>query len=131
MMVGKVYTCYFSGLGERSGRAISICHQQPPGYKLPVADELAPPYGMYWKHLRRRMSDRKFAQLYSMRFSMLDPAEIAARYDGMILTAWEAYEDMERTVPRMSHRHLIADWLRKNGFQCEELEPMPRRRKIL
>lgn len=126
-----IYTCYFSGLGDRSGRAVSLCYQQPPGYRLPVAEELAPPYGMYWKYIRRRMSDRKFAQLYSMRFSMLDPAEIAAKYDGMILTAWEAYEDKERTKPRMSHRHLIAEWLRGNGFQCEELAPAPRRKKIL
>lgn len=130
-MLGKVYTCYFAGLGDRSSRAISICVQQPPGYRLPVAHDLAPPLGMYWKHLRRKMSDRKFAQLYSMRFSMLDPAEIAAKYNGMILTAWEAYEDKERTKLRMSHRHLIAEWLRSRGFACEELPPIPRRKKIL
>lgn len=130
-MLGKVYTCYFSGLGDRSSKAISICVQQPPGYKLPVDHDLAPPVGMYWKHLRGKMSDRKFAQLYSMRFSMLDPAEIAEKYNGMILTAWESYEDKERTILRMSHRHLIAEWLRSNGFLCEELKPIERKRKIL
>jgi hypothetical protein len=77
------------------------------------------------------MSDAKFAQLYKMRFGVLDPAEIAAKYDGMILTAWEAYEDKARTVPRMSHRHLIAEWLRSNGFKCQELAPAPRRKKTL
>ena len=122
-----IYTCYFSGLGDRSGKAVSICFQQPPRFHLPVAEELCPSVGMYWKHLRGLMSDRRFAQLYSMRFSMLDPEEVARRYDGLILTAWEGYEDRERTIPKTSHRHLVADWLRGNGFECEELEPMTRK----
>ena len=77
------------------------------------------------------MSDKKFAQLYRMRFGVLDPGEIARKYDGMILTAWEGYEDRNKLIPRMSHRHLIAEWLRENGFQCEELVPMKRKRRVL
>lgn len=130
-MTGKVYTCYFSGLGDRSGRAVSVCRQQPPKYNLPVAQELAPPFGMYWKFLRGRMSQAQFSQIYRMRFDILDPKEIAERYDGKILTAWEGYEDKEKTVPRFSHRHLIAEWLRSHGYEVEELDPMPRKGKKL
>lgn len=124
-----IHTCYFSGLGDRSGRAVSVCIQQPPGWKLPVAELLAPPLGMLWKFMRGRMSERRFSQLYTMRFGLLDPAEIAAQYDGLILTAFEGYEDKARTRLKFSHRHLIADWLRRSGFACEELEPMTRRKK--
>lgn len=61
-----IYTCYFSGLGDRSGRAVSVTLQQPPRFRLPVAEELAPPFGMYWKFLRGRMSVARFSQIYSM-----------------------------------------------------------------
>lgn len=124
-----IYTCYFSGLGDRAGRAVSICRQQPPKWKLPVDYDLAPPYGMYWQHLRGKISDRRFAQLYRMRFGVLDPAEIAAKYEGKILTAWEGYADKEKTKLKFSHRHLIADWLRSYGYEVKELEPITRKRR--
>ena len=56
---------------------------------------------------------------------------MAKRYDGQILVAWDGYEDKEKTRLKFSHRHLIAEWLRRNGIACEELAPMPRKRKIL
>lgn len=125
-----IYTCYFSGLGPRTGDAVSVTRQQPPMFRLPVARELCPPFGMYWKFLRGRMSQKQFMQIYRMRFDILDPNEIAEKYDGKILTSWEGYEDKMKTIPKFSHRHMIADWLRQRGFEVEELPPAPRRRKI-
>ena len=127
----KVYTCYFSGLGDRSGKAVSVCVQQPPGFKIPVADELAPPAGMYWQFLHGRLSFNRLKNLYERRLGFLDPKEIANRYAGMILVSFRGYDDKKRTKLRNDLRHIIADWLRKNGFECEELEPMSRRKKIL
>lgn len=126
-----IYTCYFSGLGSRSGDAVSVTMQQPPKFRLPVARELCPPFGMYWKFLRGRMSVAQFSQIYSMRFDILNHEEIASRYDGKILTSWEGYEDRDKTIPKFSHRHLIAEWLRKHGHEVRELEPMPRKRSVL
>ena len=125
-----IYTCYFSGLGDRGDRAVSICLQQPPKFRLPVARELAPPFGMYWKFLRGRMSQRQFAQIYSLRFGVLDPKEIAEKYDGKILTAWEGYEDKEKTKLKFSHRHLVAEWLRGFGIEVCELPPESRKRRV-
>lgn len=125
-----IYTCYFSGLGDRAHRAISLTVQQPPKFHLPVAELLAPPFGMYWKFLKGKMSQRRFAQLYAMRFGILDPLEIAAMYDGQILTSWEGYEDRKKTVLKFSHRHLVAEWLRTHGVEVCELPPAPKRRKI-
>lgn len=125
----KIYTCYFSGLGDRSENAVSVCRQQPPKFRLPIADELAPPFGMYWKLLRGKISHRQFSQIYKMRFDVLDPDAIAKRYAGKILVAWEGYEDHDKTILRFSHRHLISDWLRKHGHEVEELYPMPRKKK--
>lgn len=126
-----IYTCYFSGLGDRASRAVSVTFQQPPKFKLPIAKVLAPPFGMYWKFLKGRMSEAQFRQIYRMRFSVLSASEIAAKYDGKILTSWEGYADKEKTKLKFSHRHLIAEWLRENGFECEELDPITRRRKVL
>jgi len=125
-----IYTCYFSGLGDRCGQAVSICYQQPARFNLPVAEELCPPLGMYYKFRSRKMSQRKFEQLYTIRFGVLDPAEIAAKYDGKILTSWEGYEDRKHKVLSFSHRHLIAEWLRKNGIEVMELPPAPKRVKV-
>ena len=124
-----IYTCYFSGLGDRCGRAVSLCMQQPPKFKLPVDEDLAPPFGMLWKFMRGKMSQKRFKQLYCMRFDILDPHEIADRYDNMILTAWEGYEDKAKTVLKFSHRHLVADWLRRNGIEVCELPPLPKKPK--
>ena len=80
--------------------------------------------------MRGRMSIKKFSHLYKMRFSLLDPDEIAEQYDGKILTAWEGYEDKKKTVLKFSHRHLIAEWLKANGYEVCELPPAPRKRKV-
>ena len=76
-MRGTIYTCYFAGLGGRLGNAVSITLQQPPKFNLPVARELCPPFGMYWKFMRGLMSQKQLAQIYSNRFGVLDPEEIA------------------------------------------------------
>lgn len=114
-----IYTCYFSGLGSWAGSAVSVCLQQPPRFRLPVAEELCPPAGMMWKFMKGKMSEKKFSQLYSMRFGVIDPEEIAERYDGKVLTSWEGLN--RDGTQKFSHRHLIAEWLRNNGFECEEL----------
>ena len=75
------------------------------------------------------MSKKQFMQIYRGRFDVLDPAEIAEKYDGKILTSWEGYEDKEKTIQKFSHRHMIADWLIKNGFEVKELLPAPKTRK--
>lgn len=80
--------------------------------------------------MRGRMSQKRFAQLYKMRFGLLDPHEFAARYDGCILTAWEGYADKEKTKLKFSHRHLVADWLRLHGYEVCELPPVAKRRKV-
>ena len=85
----------------------------------------------YWKFLRGRMSVAQFRQIYSMRFDILDHEEIASLYDGKILTSWEGYEDRGKTILKFSHRHLIAEWLRKHGHEVMELDPMPRKRRVL
>ena len=46
IMNGEIYTCYFAGLGGRSGHAVSLTLQQPPKFNLPVARELCPPFGI-------------------------------------------------------------------------------------
>ena len=77
------------------------------------------------------MSERRFSQIYSIRFGMLDPAEVAMKYDGKILVAWEGYEDMEKNILKFSHRHLVSEWLRRNGYEVTELDPVPVKRKVL
>lgn len=122
-----IYTCYFSGLGSRPEEAVSLCHQQPPGFHLRVVDELAPPVGMLWKFMNGRMSFRMFKSLYSRRFDVIDPQQVLEELDGKILVTWEGYSDKGKTRLKDSHRHLVADWLRRNGGSVQELPPSPRK----
>lgn len=46
--------------------------------------------------------------------SKLSPAKIAIKYRNKVLLCYERPEDF-------CHRHLIAEWLKKYGFKCEEL----------
>lgn len=116
-----IQTGYFSGLGGQVYRAVSLVHQQPPRFHLPVADELAPSLGMYFKFRVGKMSEAQFAQIYKGMLDLLDPEDIAREYDGKVLVSWEGYEDRKKTKLKFSHRHIVSEWLRKAGFECREM----------
>ena len=116
-----VETSYFPALGGQVYRAVSLVYQQPPGFHLPVAEELAPPLGMYFKFRKGKMSEAQFAQIYKGMLDLLDPEDIAKTYDGKILVSWEGYADRKKTRLKFSHRHIVAEWLNKAGFECKEV----------
>ena len=61
-------------------------------------------------------------------YAITNVDEFPAEYDGKILVSWEGYEDKAKTIPKFSHRHLVADWLRKNGYTVVQLDPITRKR---
>lgn len=44
----------------------------------------------------------------------LDPAAVAKELDGKVLCCYEKSDNF-------CHRHLVAAWLRENGFECREI----------
>ena len=122
-----IYTTYFAKLKAlpKSITPIAICAKPPIGYLGASYRQLAPHYDFYSKYkidsdanyftlcyndqiLRHMNPARVVADLY---------AQVGKSYcDGDIaLVCYEKATDF-------CHRQLVAEWLRENGFHCEEFD---------
>ena len=122
-----IYTTYFAKLRSlpKDITPIAICAKAPPGYTGLSYRALAPHYSFYNKYkndcnescftlcyndqiLRNLNSTRVVADLYYQAGKSYLDGDIA-------LVCYEKSTDF-------CHRHLVAAWLRDNGFQCEEFD---------
>lgn len=118
-----IYTCYFAKLKvlPDSIIPISICGKAPDWYKGQQYKKLAPKYGFFskWKEnhdnayyiecFQKEVLDTLSApkvvnELYSL---------VQDNTKDIALICYEKPDDF-------CHRHLIADWLKKNGIECKE-----------
>ena len=118
-----IYTSYFAKVKNLPSNilAISISLSPPKGWKGPQYKVIAPTSDILlsWK-------ENNDNELYIERFKkeVLEPLDvnnvvkilkqIAGKKD-VCLVCYEKPEDF-------CHRHLVADWLNKNGFECKEYE---------
>jgi len=120
-----IYTTYFAKLKKLPEGVIpvSICAKAPPGYQGPSYRNLAPKYDFYRKWKIDHDNDY-FTMCYKDQvLRHLNPARVVAELyyqagkascDGDIaLVCYEKSSDF-------CHRHLVADWLRDSGYECEE-----------
>lgn len=106
-----IYTSffYFKGLeGIPKERKVAISLGVPPNWSGPRYMALAPTRAMI------KMSTPQYYQLYNAILAKLDPFAVGKALDGKILLCWEKN-------PAECHRSYVAQWLRKAGFQCQEL----------
>ena len=116
-----IYTSYFAKLKSLPDNIIpiSICGKAPDWYKGLQYKKLAPKYDFFikWK-------DNHDNDYYTKCFNeqVLDKLDVEDTVSELIdphsgidiaLICYEKPEDF-------CHRHLVAEWLRKNGFKCEE-----------
>jgi hypothetical protein len=123
-----IHTSYFSKYKEDNGVCIALGANWWKGERAP---ELAPsPKLIYWykssianintledkeyANLQKLRVEEVYKQKYLEQLSLLNPAEIYAKYDGKVLLCFERPVDF-------CHRHILAEWLRNAGFKCEEL----------
>lgn len=116
-----IYTSYFAKLKSLPDNIIpiSICARVPDWYKGLQFKKLAPPYTLLadWKRRHDVESYKKY--FYEWVLSELDPAttylELCALAEScdFALICYEKPTDF-------CHRHLVAEWLKQNGFKCEE-----------
>ena len=122
-----IYTCYFAKLKELEDHniiPISICGKAPDWYKGLQYKKLAPKYGFFmeWKknhdndyyieHFQKEVLDGLWATEVILDFSRMAYGFNAGEND-IALICYEKPSDF-------CHRHLVAAWLNKNGFKCEE-----------
>ncbi len=104
-----IYTSYFRKVMHHP-KTVAITRTVPKGYKGPRCFELAPP-----KHLFGLNNPELFRKLYREEvLSKLDAKAFAERFDGMILTCYEA-------PGKFCHRQVVAEWLREEaGVEVQE-----------
>lgn len=117
-----IYTSYFAKLKQLEKNniiPISICGKAPDWYKKLHYKKLAPKYDFFMKWKETHDND------YYIKHFQLEVL------NG--LSAEKVYEELNRLSHNQSfalicyekpsdfcHRHLVSEWLNKNGYICEE-----------
>ena len=130
-----IYTSYFAKLKSLPEHIIpiSICGKAPDWYKGLQYKKLAPKYDFFmkWKEnhdndyyikcfneqvLNKLSAEQTVKELYKLTSNMvLNPKLFSDRslVPDIALICYEKPSDF-------CHRHLVADWLNKNGVECKE-----------
>lgn len=120
-----IYTTYFAMIKHlpEGVSPVAICAKAPTGYKGAAYRALAPHYGFYSKWKEDHDDDYFTACYNDQVLQQLNPVRVVADlYDSagkpycagdIALVCYEKSSDF-------CHRHLVAEWLRKNGYSCEE-----------
>ena len=117
----KIYTSYFANMRAFSKdgiMAISIARYSPRWYQGPQFTAVAPTSYM----LSGACSHEEYLRKYDEILSRLNPQQIVSSIESIsrgkdvALCCYEKPGDF-------CHRHLLSEWLRKNGYDVKEWEP--------
>lgn len=114
----RILTSYYSRLKINRAafpemRHISISRSTP---KWAIVDGECKVLAPSWKVIK--LNEVDYVPAYNEILASLDPADIAAQLDGSIIYCYERPE-------QFCHRHLVANWLRKNIDNIEICEISP------
>ena len=122
-----IYTTYFTKLKKLPSNVIpiSICTKPPKGYKGLQYKKLAPKYSFFSKWKETHDNNYYVKHFYEEVLNKLNPIEVLTEINNLlpkdivkcdiVLVCYEKPQDF-------CHRHLVADWLNKNGYKCKEWE---------
>ena len=110
-----IYTSYFAKY--RGDNGVSIARAQPTKDGVPyhqALEQLRPPKWLLRGHKEGEITDAEFKHYYhNAVLRGLSPVAWGKRLQGKVLLCWEKPGDF-------CHRHIVADWLRKAGFEVKE-----------
>ena len=121
MIFLKIYTTYFArirGLPEDI-EPIAICLKVPDWYVGKSYNQLAPKADFFYKWKSTQDNDyyvREFNRTVLEQLNIdkvISDLQALAGDKSIALVCYEAPHSF-------CHRHLVADWLNKNGIECEE-----------
>ena len=130
-----IYTSYFAKLKSLPDNIvpISICGKAPDWYKGLQYKKLAPKYDFFMKWKENHDNDYYIKCFNEQVLDKLNAEQVIKELDSLLLnqTTTIDYSGDLKEVPRIAlicyekpsdfcHRHLVADWLNKNGLQCKE-----------
>lgn len=114
-------TSYFSKAKEleESGEKnlVSIAGKSPEWYSGNKYGKLAPKYEWWRQWHDGNLTNDEYTTLYRETvLDQLNPQEVADELgDNAILLCWEA-------PGKFCHRHIVAEWLNRNGIKTEEVD---------
>lgn len=132
-----IYTSYFAKLKSLPDNIIpiSICGKAPDWYTGLQYKKLAPKYDFFMKWKENHDNDYYIKCFNEHVLDKLNAEQVIKELDNILLnqTTTIDYSGDLKDVPRIAlicyerpgdfcHRHLVADWLNKNGFKCREYE---------
>ena len=116
-----IYTSYFSSKKYNKEDGISIARYNKfwDGESYPL---LYPSASLltWWKSLTKKQQSNiwlrdQYEQAYfAETLNKLDPHIVAAELEGKVLLCYEKSEDF-------CHRHIVAEWLERYGYEVKEL----------
>lgn len=123
-----IYTSYFAKLKSLPDNIIpiSICGKAPDWYKGLQYKKLAPKYDFFMKWKENHDNDYYIKCFNEQVLNTLKADDVVFELTDIVyyikgtdmdiaLICYEKPSDF-------CHRHLVADWLNKNGFECKEYE---------
>ena len=132
-----IYTSYFAKLKSlpKNIIPISICGKAPGWYQGLQYKKLAPKYDFFMKWKENHDNDYYIKCFNEQVLNKLNAEQVVKELDNLLLNETLAidYSGDLKEVPRIAlicyekpsdfcHRHLVADWLNKNGVECKELQ---------
>ena len=130
-----IYTSYFANLRKLPEKIIpiSICGKAPDWYKGLQYKKLAPKYDFFMEWKKNHDNDYYIKCFKEQVLDKLNVDDVVKELDSLLIdvTTTLNYKVDSMLVPRIAlvcyekpsdfcHRHLVADWLNKNGISCKE-----------
>jgi uncharacterized protein YeaO (DUF488 family) len=124
-----IYTSYFARLKDLPSDVIpiSICGKAPDWYDGLQYKKLAPKRDFFMKWKENHDNDYYIKCFNEQVLDKLNAAEVILDLSSMLLSLGKTdiclvcYEK----PGDFCHRHLVADWLNENGFECKEYNFKP------
>lgn len=134
-----IYTSYFAKLKSLPDNVIpiSICGKAPDWYKGLQYKKLAPKYDFFMKWKENHDNDYYIKCFNEQVLDKLNAYETLNELYDLLPKEQQFWIEMTNCLPWYNshvnialicyekpsdfcHRHLVADWLNKNGFECKE-----------
>lgn len=116
--------CKTKGVKNQNIIPISICAKVPDWYKGLQYKKLAPKYGFFMEWKKNHNNDYYIEHFQTEILDGLDATDVILDFSRMIYGFNVGENDIAlicyEKPSDFCHRHLVAEWLNKNGFQCEE-----------
>lgn len=120
-----IYTTYFAKLKKlpENVKPIAICAKPPNGYTGPIYRALAPKYDFFTKYKITKDAEEFTENYIGQVLNQLNPARVVAELYYQLGLAPNVCDIALVCFEKSSdfcHRHLVADWLYKAGYECKE-----------